>query len=181
MSLQSLSSIGILFNGWVFMDPVERRRFFFGFCPGEPTVWLSKQAEPKSINLILVWWMLPGGTRVAQKGQSTVSGNQTCLAKSMKIHYHDSVWSTIVSTMIIENALLIHYLSTIYRWFSVQTSIFRWGISHRQGQVAQQHILGLQIAVDHRGLKTRQLQVGCEAITDVDVSGNGWKWSITIV
>ena len=32
-----------------------------------------------------------------------------------------------------------------------------------QGQVAQQHILWLQIAVDHRGLKTRQLQVGCEA------------------
>lgn len=81
---------------------------------------------------------------------------------------------------------MIQYLSTIYPLFIddflLKPPFISLGdLKNRQGQVAQQHILGLQIAVDHRGLKTRQLQVGCEAITDVDVSENGWKWSITIV
>ena len=50
------------------------------------------------------------------------------------VHYH---WK---STM-------IHYLST---WSSVKDLLCWSGIS--QGQVAQQHILWLQITVDHRGL-----------------------------
>ena len=63
--------------------------------------------------------------------------------------------------------LFIHYLSTIYPLFIddflLKPPYFVGGSPIAQGQVAQQHILWLQIAVDHRGLKTRQLQVGCEA------------------
>ena len=115
MSLQSLSSIGIL-NGWVFMDPVEflrrpvgilsRRAHGVAFETGRTEV---DQLDPGVMD---VTWRNTGGSQDSPRSPEIKRALLNPWKSTIIIPYY-SVLSTIVSTIIIENALW----STIYPLF----------------------------------------------------------------